>query len=198
MPSADKVTLLGNDALIIVDVQNDFLPGGALAVGNGDEVIPVLNEYIPLFSKAGATIVATRDWHPPTHCSFKAQGGDWPPHCVVETSGAAFAPNLSLPPKTQIVSKDTAVETNAYSGFAETNLAEDLRQKNIARVFVGGLATDYCVLNTVKDAVAQGFKTFLLRDACRAVNVHPGDGERAEQEMIHLGAVPIQLQDIAP
>ena len=176
------------DALIVVDVQNDFLPGGALAVPHGDEVIPVLNEWIDRFRAAGLPIVATRDWHPPDHCSFSPQGGPWPVHCVAGTHGAAFAPGLRLPPDTIVISKATRSDREAYSGFQGTELAERLRELGVRRIYVGGLATDYCVLNTVRDALREGFDVIVLRDAVRAVDVQPGDGERALAEMERLGA----------
>ena len=193
----EKIKIDQGDALIIVDVQNDFLPGGALEVPNSDMIIPVLNRYIVLFSKAGLPVVATRDWHPPDHCSFKNQGGLWPPHCVRGTKGAGFSPELELPENTIIVSKATSVESDAYSGFEGTNLDKILREKGIERLFIGGLATDYCVLNTVKDALKNGYKVFLLTDAIKAVNINPDDGAKAEKEMIEGGAVPLKFDDIA-
>src|SRR5881397_2095449 len=150
------------DALILVDVQNDFLPGGSLAVPHGDEVIPKLNRYITMFVERALPIYATRDWHPPDHCSFTAQGGPWPPHCVAGTPGAAFAGALGLPRDATIVSKARSSEADAYSGFQGTDLADQLRGAGVKRLFIGGLATDYCVLNTVKDARAQGFEVMLL------------------------------------
>ncbi len=183
-----KETIGPGDALIIVDVQNDFLPGGSLAVPEGDRVVPVLNRYIELFHSRGLPIYATRDWHPADHCSFEAQGGIWPPHCVAGTEGAAFAPDLRLPEDAVIVSKATTADKDAYSGFEGTDLAQRLRAQHVQRVFVGGLATDYCVLNTVRDALAAGFQVRVLRGAIRAVNVKPGDGQRAEAEMTELGA----------
>lgn len=179
------------DALVIVDVQNDFLPGGGLAVPEGDAVVPVLNRYIEAFHARGLPVYATRDWHPPLHASFKEQGGIWPSHCVADTPGALFAPGLELPPDTRIISKATEEESEAYSGFQGTGFARDLRDAGVKRLFVGGLATDYCVLNTVRDAIHEGFQVALLRDAVRAVDVNPGDGAKAEEEMVRLGAVPI-------
>ena len=184
------------DALIIVDVQNDFLPGGQLAVRDGDAVIPVLNRYVTSFVAANAPIFATRDWHPADHCSFRGQGGPWPPHCIANTPGAAFAAGLSLPAGTRVISKATHPEKDAYSGFEGTDLAEYLRDLGVRRVFVGGLATDYCVLNTVKDAVAAGFEVILLTDAIRAVNVQPDDGERALAEMARAGAHAATLAEV--
>jgi nicotinamidase/pyrazinamidase len=184
------------DALIIVDVQNDFLPGGALAVPHGDEVLSVLNRYAALFGKQGLPVFATRDWHPGNHCSFRERGGPWPAHCVAGTQGAQFASGLVLPPGARIVSKAATPDKDAYSGFAGTELDEMLREDNVRRVFVGGLATDYCVLNTVKDARALGYEVVLLGDAIRAVDVKPGDGRRAQEEMQRLGATLSDLQSV--
>ncbi len=185
------------DALIIVDVQIDFLPGGQLAVPAGDEVVAVLNQYIQRFSAQGLPIFATRDWHPPNHCSFQAQGGIWPPHCIANSEGAAFAPNLQLAANATVISKATRADKDAYSGFEGTDLNERLTNAGVARVFVGGLATDYCVLNTVKDALNANFEVILLTDAIRAVNVQPGDGDKALDEMRALGAKPATLEAFA-
>ncbi|HEB99096.1 MAG TPA: nicotinamidase [Thiotrichales bacterium] len=176
------------DALLLVDVQNDFLPGGSLAVPGGDAVIAPLNHCIDRFTRAGLPIFATRDWHPPRHCSFREQGGPWPHHCIAGTPGAAFAADLRLPPDTVVIDKATTTEQDAYSGFEGTDLAARLREAGVLRLFVGGLATDYCVLNTVRDALEEGFAVMLLGDAIRAVDVQPGDGERAIAEMQSLGA----------
>jgi nicotinamidase/pyrazinamidase len=186
------------DALLVVDVQNDFLPGGALGVPEGDRVVPALNRYIARFRAAGLPVIATRDWHPSRHCSFAERGGPWPPHCVAETPGAAFAPGLDLPPDATVVSKADTPDTDAYSGFQGTGLAERLKGMGVTRLFIGGLATDYCVLATVKDARAAGFAVVLLTDAVRAVDLKPGDGERATAEMEQAGAVPARLAEVAP
>ncbi len=176
------------DALIVVDVQNDFLPGGALAVSDGDEVVPVMNAWAGRFRAAGCPVVYTRDWHPANHCSFAAQGGPWPPHCVRDSDGAAFAPGLDVPDDAIIVSKATTPSAEAYSGFQGTDLAEELRRLGVRRLTVGGLATDYCVLATVRDALAAGFEVTVATDAVRAVDVEAGDGERALAEMSEAGA----------
>ncbi len=176
------------DALLIVDVQNDFLPGGSLAVPRGDKVVPVLNRYIGEFLAHDLPVYATRDWHPERHCSFRAQGGPWPPHCVAHTRGAEFAPALRLPSAATVISKATSADRDAYSGFEGTDLDQRLRAAGVRRLFVGGLATDYCVLNTVRDALQLGYEVLLLADAIRAVEVEPGDGQRAEAEMTRLGA----------
>ena len=194
--SAGSIALGRADALVVVDVQNDFVPGGSLAVLRGDEVVPVLNRYIAAFAAAGLPVFATRDWHPPNHCSFKAQGGVWPSHCVAGTAGAAFVEALALPASALITSKATEPDRDAYSGFAGTDLAAKLRAMGARRLFIGGLATDYCVLNTVKDALALGFETVLLIDAIRAVDVQPGDGARAEAEMARQGATPVTVDRI--
>jgi nicotinamidase/pyrazinamidase len=186
-----------HDALLIVDVQRDFLPGGALGVPDGDAVVPVLNRYIRLVRVNGLPVFASRDWHPPNHCSFVAQGGPWPPHCIADSAGAGFANGLKLPRSTVVIDKGTAVAPDAYSAFNETSLATQLRSRGIRRLLIGGLATDYCVLNTVRDALKEGFEVLLLKDAIRAVNLNPGDGARAEAEMQSAGAQPITCTDIA-
>lgn len=185
------------DALLIVDAQVDFLPGGRLAVPAGDEVVPVLNEYLRAFGRRGLPVFATRDWHPPDHCSFREHGGPWPPHCVAHSDGARFAPLLDLPCGVTIISKAAEAQKDAYSGFEGTALDAILRAASVRRVFVGGLATDYCVLNTVRDARRLGYAVRLLTDAIRAVDVQPGDGERAVAQMRALGAVDTTLDLIA-
>ncbi len=189
----ERIELQNGDALIVVDMQNDFLPGGSLAVPRGDEVVAVLNRYLAVFAARDLPIYATRDWHPTDHCSFKARGGPWPPHCVAETRGAQFAGNLQFPTGTSVISKATTPDKDAYSGFEGTDLDARLRAQKIRRLFVGGLATDYCVLNTVRDARRLGYEVRLLADAIRAVNVKSDDGRKAEEEMRRLGAQPITL-----
>lgn len=196
-PVGAPVALQPGDALIVVDVQRDFLPGGALAVPDGDRVVPVLNRYIAQFRRHRLPIFFTRDWHPPGHCSFRAQGGPWPPHCVADSDGASFASGLDVPPDAVVVSKATRAEADAYSGFQGTDLAALLGARNCRRLFVGGLATDYCVLETVRDALAGGFAVRLLADAVRAVDVSPGDGERALETMTRVGATATTVADIA-
>lgn len=174
----DAIQLSATDALLIVDVQNDFLPGGSLPVPAGDQVIAVLNRYIALFARQSLPVLATRDWHPANHCSFRAQGGIWPPHCVAGSAGAGLAGALKLPASAVIVPKAMTAERDAYSGFDGTELARRLRAGGSERLFIGGLATDYCVLHTVSDALAQGFAVMLLQDAIRAVDLHPGETAR--------------------
>jgi nicotinamidase/pyrazinamidase len=191
-----KLTLGPGDALIVVDVQNDFLPGGSLAVPEGDAVVAPLNRYAAAFAARRLPVYATRDWHPTNHCSFKARGGPWPPHCIADSAGAAFASGLKLPAPTTVISKATTADKDAYSGFEDTDLDARLRAQGARRVFVGGLATDYCVLNTVRDARRLGYETLLLTDAVRAVNVNPNDGRDAENEMRRLGARPCTLAQL--
>jgi nicotinamidase/pyrazinamidase len=196
-PDQDRLHLQPGDVLLVTDIQNDFLPGGSLAVAGGDEVVPVLNRYIDAFVAKGLPVYATRDWHPEGHCSFHAQGGPWPVHCVAGTHGAAFAATLMLPPDTTLISKATSPDQEAYSSFQGTDLDSRLRAAGIHRVFIGGLATDYCVLNTVRDARRLGYAVVLLTDVIRAVDVQPGDGRRAEAEMVGLGAQCITLKGLA-
>jgi nicotinamidase/pyrazinamidase len=198
MSSDSTIRLQGGDALIAVDVQNDFLPGGSLAVPEGDAVVPALNRYVAAFAARALPVFATRDWHPANHCSFKAQGGIWPPHCVAGTRGAEFAPGLVLPEAAVVISKAATPEADSYSGFGGTDLAARLHAGGATRLFIGGLATDYCVLNTVRDALAGGFEVRLLADAIRAVDVKAGDGARALGKMRQLGARPMRYEDLAP
>ena len=191
-----EITLQKGDALIMVDLQNDFLPGGSLAVPMGDEVIPVMNSYIKAMKDNSLPVFATRDWHPPHHSSFLEKGGPWPPHCIAETEGAKFAANLELPPEVAIISKAMEIETDAYSGFEGTDLDAQLKSLNVKRLLIGGLATDYCVLNTVRDALKLGYDVLLLEDASRAVNVKPDDGAKAIKEMISLGAKAININSL--
>jgi nicotinamidase/pyrazinamidase len=185
-------------ALIVVDVQNDFCPDGAVPVADGEAVVTVLNEYVRLFTKAGAAVYFTRDWHPVDHISFKEQGGDWPPHCVRGTHGAEFHPELRVPVAAHVISKAERQDRDAYSGFQDTDLAVRLREARAETVLVGGLATDYCVKETVLDALSEGFKTYLLIDACKGVDVKPGDSRRAIEEMKARGALELKLDNLKP
>jgi nicotinamidase/pyrazinamidase len=178
----------GCDALVVVDVQRDFLPGGALGVPRGDEIVRPLNEILDAFEQAGRPIFALRDWHPPDHCSFATRGGPWPPHCVAGTPGAAFAEGLRLSPTAVVISKATARDEEAYSAFAGTDLAARLAAAGARRVVVAGLATEYCVMETVLGARAAGFDVVVLVDAVRAIDIEPGDGARALQRMEEAGA----------
>jgi len=189
------------DALVVVDVQNDFCPGGSLAVPEGDRVVPVLNRYIARFREFKAPVYASRDWHPPVTKHFKAYGGVWPPHCVQGTKGAEFHPALALPPEAVILSKGMDPDQDAYSCFQAQDadgmdFAVSLGEGGVQRLFVGGLATDYCVRSTVLDALHEGFQVVVLQDAVAAVNVKPGDGERAIEEMRAAGATFATLDDL--
>ncbi|HXQ32323.1 MAG TPA: isochorismatase family protein [Steroidobacteraceae bacterium] len=177
-----------HDALIVVDVQRDFLPGGALGVAAGESVIAPLNACSEALARAGARIYATRDWHPPDHCSFQAQGGPWPTHCVAGTAGAEFPATLRLPRGAVVVSKAERRDRDAYSGFDGTDLASQLRAADVTRLWIGGLATDYCVRATVLDARRLGFEVLVLTDAVRAVELNAGDGARALADMQAAGA----------
>jgi len=184
------------DALVIIDVQNDFLPGGCLGVRDGHEAVEVINRYIATFRDHQLPIVATRDWHPQNHCSFEIRGGMWPRHCVADSPGAAFPSALTIPCETVIVSKATTPEQEAYSAFESTELCARLRDFGVHRLFVCGLATEYCVLATVHDALRLGFQVLVLEDGIRAVDLAAGDGERALQEMLRLGAKISSLETI--
>ena len=177
-----------SDALLITDIQKDFLPGGSLPVEGGNEIIPVLNAYAKRFEDANAHIFVSRDWHPSNHISFKSQGGTWPPHCVQDTDGAKFSPDLKLSPICMVISKATNPEHEAYSVFDGTSFAHELKMCESKRLFIGGLATDYCVLNTVLDARKLGYETVVLTDATSGLNLEPGDVDRAFATMFKAGA----------
>lgn len=190
-----SIPVRDGDALLLVDVQNDFLPGGSMAVPEGDQVVAPLSRCVDFFYRHGQPVYATRDWHPADHCSFQAQGGPWPPHCVQDTPGAEFAPGLGLAAFAMIVSKASNSGRDACSGFDGTNLAFQLMMYGVKRLFIGGLASDYGVLATVRDALKQGLEVYVLSDAIRAVNV--ADGERASAEMTALGAQLVASSDLA-
>jgi nicotinamidase/pyrazinamidase len=174
-------------ALIVVDVQNDFCPGGTLAVPRGDEVVEPLNQLIDEFLERGNPVYKSRDWHTPTTKHFEIYGGIWPVHCVQNTEGAEFHPALRDDPRIIVVSKGLG-DTDCYSAFDETDLASQLRELEVEELLVGGLAIDYCVKSTVLDALSLGFKVKALEDAMRAVELQPGDGYRAIEEMRAAGA----------
>jgi len=191
------ISLTVHDALLIADIQNDFLPGGALGIRGGNEIIPVLMSYIRRFQIHHLPIVLTRDWHPPNHCSFHSQGGLWPAHCVAGSPGSLPPPTFDAPASAVIIYKAIDRDQEAYSAFQSTALDRHLRALGIRRLFIGGLATDYCVVNTVTDALTLGYAVCLLIDGIKAVNLQPDDGRRAEQDMIRLGAIPVQLETLA-
>jgi nicotinamidase-related amidase len=187
-----SVTLEPGDALLIVDPQVDFCPGGALAVPGGDGIFPAVNR-----AAGGAPlVVASRDWHPADHISFAARGGPWPAHCVAGTLGAEFHRALDTARIGKVVSKGTDRDREAYSAFDGTGLSDWLRQNGVHRLLVGGLATDYCVRASVLDARRDGFDVLVLEDGIGAVDVKPGDGERALDEMRQAGAGTIRSDDL--
>ncbi|MFN3995157.1 MAG: bifunctional nicotinamidase/pyrazinamidase [bacterium] len=187
---------LDDSALIVVDMQNDFLPGGSLEVPNSDTIIPIINEYIKFFEKKGKVVVFTRDWHPENHVSFKENGGIWPKHCVQNTKGAEFHPDMYIPKESIIISKAYEPNIEAYSGFENTNLHQELQNRNIKNVYVCGVATDYCVLNTVLSAVELGYKVYLLIDAIKGVDLKPNDSEEAIKTMISKGVEILVLDEL--
>lgn len=173
---------------MVVDVQMDFCPGGALAVKNGDKVVPVLNSVIEAFERQRLPVFFTRDWHPIDHTSFKSRGGTWPPHCVKGTPGAEFQPGLRIPKAAVIISKGSSRDAEAYSGFQGTDLEQRLKSLDVDEIFLGGLATDYCVKETTLDARKAGFSVTVMDDCTRAVDARPGDGDRALADMRRAGA----------
>ena len=189
---------LRNAALIVVDIQNDFCEGGSLAVSDGDRVVPVLNEYAERFAAAGRPVFASRDWHPARTKHFQEYGGVWPPHCIPGTKGAEFHPDLRLPDRTVVVSTGMDPEEDGYSAFPSTledgrDLATALRDASVSHLYIGGLATDYCVKMTVLDALAAGFEVTLLLDASRGVNLQPHDAAQAIEQMVGAGAATATL-----
>lgn len=182
-------------ALIVVDVQRDFCPGGALPVPQGDQVVEPVNRLIEAAVRRDLPIFYTRDWHPPDHQSFQTQGGPWPVHCVQETEGAEFHPDLLLARNATIISKATEPDTEAYSGFQGTKLEDLLRGQGVERVLVVGLATDYCVKATALDALSRGFQTWVVREAVRGVDVKPGDSEAALAEIVKGGGKVVGLEE---
>lgn len=178
----------GKRALIVVDIQRDFCPGGSLPVTNGDKIIPAVNRLVDRFEKAGLPIFFTRDWHPSNHISFRANGGPWPPHCVQGTPGANFHPLLAIPKDAQVIDKGTMQAEDAYSGFQGTQLAQKLRGLRVNEIYVVGLATDYCIKNTVLDGEAKGFETYVVADCVKGVNVKRTDSATALRTMFSRGA----------
>jgi nicotinamidase/pyrazinamidase len=175
-------------ALIVVDIQRDFCPGGALPVTDGDKIISAVNQLVRAFEKAGLPIFFTRDWHPRNHVSFRDNGGPWPPHCVQNTPGASFHPLLAIPADAEVIDKGILQAEDAYSGFQGTDLARKLHGLHVKQIYVAGLATDYCVKNTVLDGAAQGFETYVLTDSVRGVNLKRTDSATALRAMLSRGA----------
>lgn len=180
-----KESLKTGDALIIVDVQNDFCPGGRLAIENGHAVVPVLNKWIAAAREKGVPVFASRDWHPTGHVSFHEGDGEWPQHCVQDTEGAAFHPDLSLPEDAVIVTKGVRFDQDQNSVFDQTGLEEHLKKTDVKRLWIGGLAQDVCVAATALDAIAHGFEVHVIVDATRPVTVE--EGERALRRMAEAG-----------
>lgn len=193
MSSTATYEIRPDDALVIVDVQHDFLPGGALGVAEGERIFDPIDALAPKFPR----VYATRDWHPENHTSYQQYGGPWPVHCVAGTHGAAFDPRLSLDAVDVVIDKGTDRDTDGYSGFAATALDRDLREHGVRRVFVCGLATDYCVKATALDAKAAGFDVVVLEDASAAVNVEPGDEARALDALRAAGIAVANSADVA-
>jgi nicotinamidase/pyrazinamidase len=188
-------------ALLIVDVQNDFCPGGALPVPDGDQVVPILNRYAQRFSRAGYPVFASRDWHPTVTRHFQDQGGPWPPHCVADTPGAALHGDLDLPPGSAILNKGTDPEDHGYSAFEAADpegrpLGELLDRQGVRTLYVGGLATDYCVQASVLDGLQKHLDVVVLLDAVRGIDVHEGDVARSLADMIRKGARTATLDTI--
>ena len=180
------------DALLIIDVQIDFCPGGSLPIEAGDQVVPVLNEWIEAARVKEIPVYASRDWHPIKHPSFKENGGLWPVHCLQDSLGAAFHPDLNLPEGTVLISKGVRFDQDQNSAFDQTGLAVQLRKDGIRRLYVGGLAEDVCVLATVLDACREGFETVLIRDATRSITQE--GGRAARETMRAAGAQFIGME----
>ncbi|HVA36523.1 MAG TPA: nicotinamidase [Candidatus Dormibacteraeota bacterium] len=181
--ASEPVTTEADDALIVVDLQNDFLPGGSLPVAEGNRVFVPINALMPRFQH----VYATRDWHPRHHASFQAQGGPWPFHCLQGTPGAEFSPLLDRTEIDEVISKGVDPQTDGYSAFAGTDLAERLRRHGVRRLFVCGLATDYCVKATALEGLGHGFEVLVVTDAIAAVKVKPEDEAAALEEMRRAG-----------
>ena len=184
-------------ALILVHLQNDFCPGGALPVAEGDTIIPLINRYIGLFRSAGLPVIATRDWHPSNHRSFKEQGGTWPVHCVQGSRGAQFRADLHIPNGSLIISGATNPKKEAYSTFDGTSLNDHLEDMGANTLYIVGLATDYCVKQTVLDGCKLGYRVVVLEDAVRGVNLQPDDSQLALQDMVAAGALKATASDLS-
>ncbi len=183
-------------ALVLVHLQNDFFPGGSLAIPEGDHIIPQINQYIGYFQHQLSAIMATRDWHPQNHCSFQEQGGPWPPHCVQGSRGAQFHANLHLPNGSLIISGATNPKKDIHSGFDGTSLADYLEDRHASTVYIVGLATEYWINQTVLDGMKLGLRMVVLEDAICGVNLKPDDSEQALQEMVAAGTIRATAIDI--
>ncbi|MBI4949539.1 MAG: nicotinamidase [Deltaproteobacteria bacterium] len=188
-------------ALVIVDLQNDFCPKGALPVPGGDGIVPVVNRYLDLFMAAGVQVFFTRDWHPARTVHFKEFGGSWPPHCVQGTEGARFHPGVKMPADAVIITKGESPEGDSYSGFdgfdpVGLDFEASIKGRGITHIYLGGLAGDYCVKATALDGLGRGFKVTVLLDAIKGVDARPGDSERALEEMLAKGAETSTIDEI--
>jgi len=183
-------------ALLLVDLQNDFFPGGALPTPEGDTIVEPVNQLISMAQRKEQPIFATRDWHPENHCSFEEEGGPWPPHCIRGTEGAAFNREVDLPEDAEVISKAQSPERDAYSGFEGTDLAARLKEADASAIVVGGLATDICVKNTVLDALEEGFDVTVVREAISGVEAEPGDSREAVREMAEQGARILSIEEV--
>ena len=194
--NAEIGEMTARDALIVMDVQKDFCTGGALAVPDADKVVPVINRLQELFT----TVIFSRDWHPPGHVSFSEQpefvDGSWPRHCLAGSDGAAFHPQLQVPLHATIVSKGAEKGRDAYSIFDVGDLAETLRLQQIERLFICGLATNYCVKETTLAALKEGFRVVVVSDACRGIDVPPGALQKALDEMTNAGALIVKSKQL--
>ncbi len=188
-----QIKLASGDVLIITDMQNCFLPGGSLPVTEGDSIIGPLNAALDIFTGAGLPVIFTRDWHPPNHCSFRVRGGPWPPHCVRGTEDAAFSRKLHIPPQPVVISKAVEPDKEQYSAYfghdaAGATMADNLRAIKPQRIFIGGVATEYCVFNTVLDMLKDGYNVYVFEDGVKPVEVNSGDGQAALETMEKRGA----------
>jgi nicotinamidase/pyrazinamidase len=186
------------DALLVVDLQNDFLSGGALGIEGGDATIPVANRLMAAFAARGLPVVLSRDWHPADHCSFRDRGGPWPVHCVAGTAGAEFTPALRAPRDAIVVSKASRPDREAYSALDGTGLMAALQARQVTRLWICGLATDYCVRATTLDARRAGLDVVVVEDGVCAVEAAPGDGARALAEMQGAGATLVASAALPP
>ncbi|MEW6102028.1 MAG: bifunctional nicotinamidase/pyrazinamidase [Candidatus Omnitrophota bacterium] len=188
-------------ALLVVDVQNDFCPGGSLGIPEGDKIIPNVNKYIRFFAKKKLPIFASRDWHPPRTKHFQAFGGEWPAHCIQNTQGAKFHPDLKMHKNTILLYKGTGPEEDSYSVFQAKDLSGEgflkiLKRLGIQELYIAGLATDYCVRSSALDALKNSLKVKILMDAIKGVDLKAGDSERAIQEMVKKGAKKYTLKKL--
>ncbi len=189
-----KLKITETDALIVVDVQNDFMPWGTLPVPGADLIIPVVNDYLENFKKVGAPVFATRDWHPENHISFKENGGLWPRHCVQWSKGSQFPESLKLPKDSFIINKGYRPELEAYSAFQGTVLNDLLKERGVKRVFICGVATDYCVFNTALGAINLGYFVFVLEDGVKGVSEE--SSRKALDKLLKRGAVLVKKGDL--